>query len=744
MTTLTRNAEGPIAQRAAGPTRRTTGIPFRGAVVETGPWTRRLTAILLVLASGYLLFQFGVAFFQALRVATDFSGYALDGAFQLYNPLRRMAAGELPGRDFPFFHGVAVPWLHFPFFQLLGGNIFASEFTRWMLSPVLFGASGYLFLRALLGGWQRALIGLSVLVATAYLWSPTLFEPGNSMIGIRSMSPLLVAAALLWPIRRYRTAFGFVQWHTSLLIAYLLLGVAFATGTEQGVAAIGAFLLVRLAENWRRLRFTLRLLGQTLVDVVATGVSVLVVLALLTGGHAAAAIRYALIDVPGDQGWVFGSLPNIGLNPASLTWSLLGGASLDVRQTVPGYIIALVVSLLFVVLAGIMRLIQLRHVAVFAFLWLYGLAVLGSVLGYINLNDQMAPLGRVCAAIAVGLGVLMALTLVARAEAVARDRTRGAAGARGIGVIAARLSVAIALIVVGALIVGITLPPRVEVLGSIPKREVLKKGMAAPSQTDDVIAGPGYRDALAAFEPYIPEGASVWATYTSLYSSVRHVFTDAPGGEDYIIHALGHERREAYEQGFIDAAPDVVITTNPQYTIYEEWLWGRYPRFFEHLITQYTLTAHNGSHLLWVRNDQPAAEAPAVDVAVSDDGKFSLPGNDTDRIRYLALTVRYGADGGSIPVLNRLPRFYLQFAGAALGLYAEVLPSDEEEWTIVVPVFPGSSGVDVSPFIDGIAPLASLDIQSAQYRELSVPAQNDQLITWNYCTWKADDERCTP
>jgi hypothetical protein len=735
-------ASWPRAERVARARRRVAGVPFRGAVIETGPWTRRLTAVLVVLASVYLALQLGVAFFQAMRVATDFSGYALDGAFQLYNPLRRMAVGELPGRDFPFFHGVGVPWLHFPLFQLLGGNIFASEFTRWVLSPVLFSAAAYVFLRALLGTWQRALIALSVVVATAYLWSPALFEPGNSMIGIRSMSPLLVAAALLWPIKRYRVALGFVQWHTSLLVAYLLLGVAFATGTEQGVAAIGAFLLVRLVVNLRRLGFSLPLLGQTLVDVAAVGVSVLVVLTVLTGGSALAALRYALIDVPGDQGWVFGSLPNIGLNQGSLTWSLLGGESLDLRQTVPGYLVAFVLSIVLVVAAGLMRLIQGRQVAVLVFLWLYGTVVLGSVLGYINLNDQMAPLGRVCATIAVGIGTLVALTLLARAEATVRDWAR--VDARGAGGIAGRVAGAAALVTVGALIVTATVPPRIEVLQSIPKREVIAKAIAAPAQRDEIISGPGYRDALSAFAPYIEDGASIWATYTSLYSSVQGAFTPAPGGEDYIIHALGHDRRQAYEQGFVDAAPDVVVTTNPQYTIYEEWLWGRYPGFFEQLITHYTLTAHNGSHLLWTRNDGPAFQAPQVDVAISEDDTFSLPGNASDRVRYLALTVRYQADGGALPVVNRLPRFYLQFAGAALGLYAEVLPSDEEEWTIVVPVFPGSEGVDVNTLIDGIAPLASLDLTSASYRELQVPDQNDQLIAWNYCTWKADDERCAP
>lgn len=720
---------------------RPAGVPFRGAVIETGTWSRRITLLLTVVAAVYLVFQFGVMFFLALRIATDFSGYALDGAFQLYNPLRRMADGQIPGRDFPFFHGVGVPWLHYPFFVVLGGNIFASEFVRWMLSPVLFAISGGLFLRALLGTWQRAVIGLAALVAVSLLWSPALFEPGNSLIGIRSMTPLLVAAALLWPVRRSRRLWGFVEAHTSLILAYVLLGVAVATGTEQGVAAVGAFLLVRFFVNSRRLGFGLRLIGQTAVDVVAVVASILLVMTILTAGHPIRALTYALFDVPGDQGWVFGSYPNIGLNLPALIWSLQGGPALDFRQTVPGYLVAVAVSVGLLVVARLMRLIGSRQIAVFAFLWLYGLAVLGSLIGYINLNDQMAPLGRVSAAIAVGLGVLIALTLFARGEAALRERhADGTAIARAV---AARFVPATAIVVVGLAIMAWTIPPRAALFAQIPKKEVLVKGWAAPHQTDDVIAGPGYRAALEAFDPYIADGASVWSTYTSLYSSVRGVFTEAPGGEDYIIHALGKDRREAYEQGFIDSEPDNVITTNPQYTIYEEWLWGRYPRFFEQLLTRYTLTAYNGSHLLWTRNDANAgAASPSEDIPVGDDGTFTLPGNDTDRVRYLAMTATYDAESGSIPVLNRLPRFYVKLAGSALGLYAQVLPETMSEWTIVVPLLPGSEGVEGAPFIDGIAPFASLDITAVNYREMDVPEENDQLIYWNYCSFGGDDEIC--
>ena len=93
MTTDTTIPVAP-ARETARPRRR--GVPFRGPVIETGRWMRRLTAVFFVIASVFLLAQAAVSVFQALDNATSFSGYALDGAFQLYNPLRRLAAGEIP------------------------------------------------------------------------------------------------------------------------------------------------------------------------------------------------------------------------------------------------------------------------------------------------------------------------------------------------------------------------------------------------------------------------------------------------------------------------------------------------------------------------------------------------------------------------------------------------------------------------------------------------------------------------
>src|SRR5207248_5946306 len=74
----------------------------------------------------------------ALEGVFHFSGPAIDGPFQLYNALRRIHAGYRLGVDFQFFHGAAIPFLHYPMYWAFGEGIFASEFARQLISVVAF------------------------------------------------------------------------------------------------------------------------------------------------------------------------------------------------------------------------------------------------------------------------------------------------------------------------------------------------------------------------------------------------------------------------------------------------------------------------------------------------------------------------------------------------------------------------------------------------------------------------------
>ena len=96
------------------------------------------------------------AFVVAFEGAMHFAGTAIDGPFQLYNALRRIGAGQRPGVDFQFFHGLGIPYVHYWLYRLFGAGLRGSELARELLAtlayPVVYVAVFYAFTRS----WTRA------------------------------------------------------------------------------------------------------------------------------------------------------------------------------------------------------------------------------------------------------------------------------------------------------------------------------------------------------------------------------------------------------------------------------------------------------------------------------------------------------------------------------------------------------------------------------------------------------------
>jgi hypothetical protein len=226
-----------------------------------------------------------------------------DGPYQLYNPLRRIAAGQRGGADFQYFHGVAVPYLHYPVFAAAGQDVYASELSRKLVSLALY-AGGFLFVfaaatRRLVPALALTAVALVIgdQVGTIGMWD--LMWPTNSIIGVRSAVPFLVIGMLLAGLRPTREA----------ALAGAGAGAAVLLGTEHGVA-----LAVMLGLLW----FARRQLGLAggglvplLVGLAAFALTLAGLLLLIAGPDGAPhALRYAFRDLPADQFWYFGAPPN--------------------------------------------------------------------------------------------------------------------------------------------------------------------------------------------------------------------------------------------------------------------------------------------------------------------------------------------------------------------------------------------------------------------------------------------------
>ena len=270
----------------------------------------RRAACLLIIASGAA--WIGV---QARALAIDLPTQHLDGAFQTASGLYRLKDGQWPGRDFFPYLGVGPLLALLPLFLAAGAHLAASV----MAAQVLTQAAG-VFAVALLwqlvfrpqrllasaAGGMLLFVGLQVLpqlAGPALAWlRPPGFEfgltPGNSLRPLRALLPYLVAGgfcavhALCGPRReRLRCAGWGVLTGACVLWSN---DYAFTTGALACVAAVVAAWRGEGPRAARAATFA-----------AAALVTAPVVLLLATRGRALELLRYNLVDVAGDQWWMF-------------------------------------------------------------------------------------------------------------------------------------------------------------------------------------------------------------------------------------------------------------------------------------------------------------------------------------------------------------------------------------------------------------------------------------------------------
>ncbi len=185
---------------------------------------------------------------QGLKLSIDIPTFHLDGAFQTASGLFRLQAGQVPGRDFLPYLGIAPLLLIFPFFTVAGGNlaasVFASYFVTRMTGWIAFSMLWHFMFRprlaiaSLVGG---AAIFLGESYVAAKLKFPDLFsfwlEPGNSLRPVRATLPYLLAMSIWFLITACKSA------HKRNVVAGLITGVALLWSNDFAIPAGGLFIL---------------------------------------------------------------------------------------------------------------------------------------------------------------------------------------------------------------------------------------------------------------------------------------------------------------------------------------------------------------------------------------------------------------------------------------------------------------------------------------------------------------------
>lgn len=651
----------------------------------------------------------------SLNNGTHMSTFAANGTFQLYNPMRRLALGQTIGYDFPFFHGIGIPLLHYPLFLSLGGGVFAAETAKWVVSPILFLSSSLFFFYAYFRSFKKSIISVALLTIISLSWVDVIW-PGNSLIGARGTFPILAISALLWKTARI-IKIKTVTIPANEFVALILLGLSLPFGTEQGVAAILAYALVSFVIIFRRQRktwivniFHLALRGLFILFVAFVTYSV------LTKGHPLSAIRYAFIDIPQDQGWYFGTdiagyltifnfLPTLFHSSMRYVWMIMVGGGISLFIT-------------FRILK------QKRMLLPLWFAFTYGtVAFVISISGYYSPITQLIPLERIMSLILIATVVSFSFSNRVWNWQTAQTKQRH---------LKITILVAALLILLCAL-TSITYVKIATIKNDFSVREDLKLAAEARNSNDYFAASAGWKQSLDAFRPYIDPSKTMWSMYTSVYDTTfgNHINASS-GGEDYIIHALGDESRAAYQNDFLTTKPHYVLTLKPSYFDFEEWLWHSHWPIYKEIFTNYNLVAENASNYLWERKPDPQKQTrPAFPIKTTATG-FSLPANRTNRPAIYSVDINYTART-AIPLTSRLPRYFIKInTHYEAQKYRISLPSHKTTWSFPVIVMPGEDTIELEAFTDGIIP-ADLTINSASYTQISIENNNLKPIENNIC-----------
>lgn len=630
----------------------------------------------------------------AAEAVFHFADTPLDGPFQLFNGLRRLADGQRLGGTFQVFHGVAVPYLHLIPFYLFGGDFLASELSRQLVSIVAAIAVLLCFFRAWTGTWRSAIpISVIALCALIPLRVNALLFPINSMLGFRSTMPLVIGIHLL--LRRD-------GWRASLERSALF-ALALACGVEQGMAAMAAYVAVHLVLSIRRREISP--LVRAVASVVTGILLYCAIVFVMSPSGFGSVMRYNFKDVPGDQFWYFGSPPNQFL----FEWVQL---LVLIQHPVWTFIVFAVAAWCLMRFWRGANLADAPMRIAEAFLVIYALLSTASMLGTFN-SVYFQP--------AVRVGLFLGAIGIRREWLLRRHTMRISDELRQ------RMPLYATLAVVGYAIAGW---PRatISVIRTpvhIVYAHVLKgdrPSISADWQSTEAI-GLGAVERQAVRVGHRPV---LWSTYASLLEWRMGVFHPS---FDYIIHALGHDNRVAYDRRFAEVKPDLVQTLRPTYTMYEEWLEVHHWDFYRTILRNYTIDATGPWSYFWTRSAAPFNEAPQIIahtpvprglLAISLDGR-SVP-KDSIGLFEVRLFYHVVNPTRKLPVIGSLPRYLIHFDGTANHFPISLAPYETMKSFPVVTV--GPSEIRMIGSIESLIGGQSLVFDSIHVERFRIAPQN--------------------
>ena len=650
---------------------------------------------------------------QAIKASLWFDGYPDNGPFQIFDPLRRIAAGQTAGRDFIFFHGIGTPYLHYPLFALFGGKtLIASELSRQLTSLLLFVLSLAAFVSVTLRGRAKQWIGAAIAVMFMEALFPLGAAPGHSLISVRSTMPIFAFAALQLEIR---------DGVKSTLVG-LCVALGFLCGTEHGIALALALLIVsgvtvvQSAFSWQRndrsawlnVRFT----GIALAT--AAIASTLILLVLCGGWDGSVkALRYNLVELPANQFWFFGS-PAL---PYLRNWRELILNRHVIFSFAPTYFALAAIG--WILVKSWNRRLRLgRDWRALAILMLtYGVFT-GIPLLAILSRHYVFPMARILALtgllVFANSGLVNSTFADKRMPAILRRLSEGRRwSAAGIAFVSPCVALAVALAFNST-------------TSAVALVRHARSGSFAYSRFLDSHWDTFMADSTRLIDSKRKRSeVSLWSVFSALLESHYAIF---PPAEDYIIHAVGPQRWQHYLATFEQTNPEFVQTRTQEYDFQEaqqDEMW----EFFEAVLDNYTPLQTVGHGLFWQRTDGPWRQPTTNFQNLKTDKNtnsvvlplINSPG--PDRIGVVRVHYRTFNRWAWMPLLGRTPRFLVGIEGSPRHLTVSI-PPDQNQFQFPVQ-FRSGKPVTLRFLTDSLLPGVAFEPDEVQLKILDwQPAQS--------------------
>lgn len=630
---------------------------------------------------------------QSWRQIAPFDGVPADGPFQLYNALRRLDAGQLPGRDFPAFHGLGLPVAHYPIYRMFGQDLFASELARELVTRlvavIVYFAVSWLLVRDFRLGLAWCILGSIRIAHLDGLLNPFGGEMGrasNSLYGLRSSLPLLAIGVIA----------GCRSERSGTLFLAVVISAAWLIGIEQGMALAVSAMVTGTAIAMARFRQpSLRGVVRPAIAAILAGVMLVVGLTALYGWESFTRVMgFYAIDLKGDQIWYFGVPPNTFFGDGS-GWSRTAG----IRLLVLGPTL-LIGWLAFVASSRWQQSahsLSVRMAAAVGFG--YGLLSLTTLMGMTNMTSY--PLGAARMLAVLGTAWLYSCGLRTWADQkIATSRL--ARPARWLA------SAAMASLLVLYLV---RQRPYLEAAGLSERWD--SSTTAFVNETKNVIPEPRTGD--------------IWSTYAGLLEARLGVFHPR---QDYIIHALGRERAH-YLEAFIETKPQFVQTQRPSTFAYENWLRVTSWPFYERLLLNYRIAATSSFAFLWHRTAgawrEPPEEPATLTNLPSMDGGNTWevplpPGDNANTIAVIRVEYRATPSLRGVPLLGDSYRFLASVEGQPRDQRIS-LPPREVSWQFPL-TFHAKQPLVLRFHVEGPLAGGDLRIESVGVRYLTLPPEN--------------------